>query len=166
MDKDSLIIVVMVILVTGAVLLRRWYLSIPKSYKVSETRTGDFTLTLTEHNPRFETAEIELLLQFRNEGSDEIVVLVEFLNKKRDFERFSLAALSIEDISISHSNQNKQFACSFEKRDLMRGIRLKGIDLYRFRFVMQVNNTTIIKSPEFAFSSKSMLFKPDTGRYN
>ncbi|MDP3462065.1 MAG: hypothetical protein Q8S18_04675 [Bacteroidales bacterium] len=166
MDKESLAIIVMVILVAGAVLVRRWYLNLPKTYKVSESQTGEFILTVTEHNPRFETATIELLLHYKNERSNEIEVLVEFLNSKREFERFSLAELSIEDIDISHSSQNKQFSCSFEKRDLMRGIRLKEIELYRFRFVMQVNKTTIIKSPEFAFSSKSMLFRPDTGRYN
>jgi hypothetical protein len=53
-----------------------------------------------------------------------------------------------------------------EKRSLLQLIRNEEIRLYRFRFFVKIDDQQLIKSPEFAFSSKFLIFKPDTGKFN
>lgn len=166
MDQGTIIILTISVLAGGAILFRRWYLSQARSYKVSEQWHNTYRITITEHNPRHETAVIEIGLSPSETSFSADRFLVEFISKKRELNRKTLPELGIEDVDISYNAHNKLLKCTFEKRDLMRGIRLNDINLYRFRFVVLLTNTSIFKSPEFAFSSKSMLFRPDTGKYN
>jgi len=166
MDQETILILIMSILVGGALLFRKWYLSQPRSYKVSEQWHNTYRITITEHNPRHETAVIEIGLSPSETSLSADRFLVEFISKKRELNRKTLPELGIEDVDISYNAHNKILKCKFEKRDLMRGIRQHEIKLNRFRFVVLLTNTSIFKSPEFAFSSKSMLFRPDTGKYN
>lgn len=153
------------LLIIAGVLFRKWYLAKPRVYKVSETTAAKTTLTVIEHNPRFETASIELSLHGKG-VSEKQTIGVEFLNKNGEFDRKNLAELEIDDIVSSFDAEKMLSSIAFEKRDLMRGIRQLNIQLYRFRFVVVDENKAIVKSPVFAFSSKYMLFRPDSGRYN
>jgi hypothetical protein len=166
MDTDLIAALVLSLLAGGGIIFRRWYLRQPRSYKVSEMLSGNKKMTVFEHNPRFETATIELLLTDKQQISERIQVAVEFIDKKNEFVRLSLDELGIDEITIKKSYNKTVFSCTFEKRDLMRGVRAKEISLFRFRFVFMVDSMPVIKSGIFAFSSKYMLFKPDTGRYN
>jgi hypothetical protein len=166
MDNDLIAVVVLGLLAGGGILFRRWYLQQPRTYKVSEQVSGVRKLTITEHNPRFETATIEVGLYDKVSLTKEIQTSIEFIDKKNEFVRFSLDDLGIDEVQLKLSDDNKNFSCTFEKRDLMRGIRTKGISFNRFRFVLMTDSLPFLKSHVFAFSTKYMLFRPDSGRYN
>lgn len=166
MDQDTIFLLVIGALGGAAILFRKWYLAQPRSYKVSEQWHNAIRMVVTEHNPRKETAVIEIELSPVTSVPEVDCFMVEFISKKRELERKTLTELGITEISISYDGKNKSVTCTFEKRDLMRGIRSFDIKLYRFRFVVGVTKVSLNKSPEFAFSSKSMLFRPDTGKYN
>lgn len=166
MDKNSIVFLVLAALVGAVLLFRRWYLRFPRSYKVSEQLSGDKSLTVTEHNPRFETATIELSVKSMTALSAMPETAVEFIDIKGEFKRFSLEELEITDVSNTISEDRKRYSCTFEKRDLMRGIRNKEIKLNSFRFVALIGQKALIKSHIFAFSTKYMLFRPDSGKYN
>jgi hypothetical protein len=166
MDNDLIAVVVLGLLAGGGIVFRRWYLRQPRTYKVSEQVSGTRKLTITEHNPRFETATIEVGLFDKVLLKEDIQTAIEFIDKKNEFVRYSLEDLGIDEIELKRSDDNKSFSCTFEKRDLMRGIRAKGISLYRFRFVLLTDSMPFLKSHVFAFSTKYMLFRPDSGRYN
>lgn len=165
MDQQSLMLLTGILLVAAGVLFRRWYLSKPRLYEVAETSAGKLLLKVTERNPRFETASIELKISGKD-VTDALLAGIEFIDKKGGFERKSLAELEIDDIQMVYEAENKYLTIEFEKRDLMRGIRQLNIQLHRFRFVINLHDKPLIKSPVFAFSSKYMLFRPDSGRYN
>ncbi|PKP51193.1 MAG: hypothetical protein CVT92_13390 [Bacteroidetes bacterium HGW-Bacteroidetes-1] len=166
MDKNSIVFLVLAALAGAALLFRRWYLRFPRSYIVSEQISGDKSLTVTEHNPRFETATIELSVKNLTAFSFMPETAVEFIDTKGEFTRFSLEALEITDVSNTISEDLKHFKCTFEKRDLMRGIRNREIKLNSFRFVALSGQKALIKSHVIAFSTKYMLFRPDSGKYN
>lgn len=152
-------------LIGGAIWFRQWYHSQPRTYKVSEQVSGGRLLTVTELNPRWETAAIELKLISRD-PIDGIKAWVEFVSPRSETLKLSLEELGIDEVVVSYTEDQKQCSISFEKRDLMRGIRQHEIKPHRFRFVISDNEGFICKSHIFGFSSKYMLFRPDTGRYN
>ncbi|MBK9290173.1 MAG: hypothetical protein IPM52_00835 [Bacteroidetes bacterium] len=165
MTQEQFSIIFLSILIGGAIWFRRWYHAQPRHYKVSEQVSGGKLLTVTELNPRWETAAIELRLRSR-EPLDAIEAFVEFIPTKGEAFKLSLQELGIDDIRLDRNETGNQFILTFEKRDLMRGIRQREIQPYRFRFVVGTEGSAPIKSHIFGFSSKYMLFRPDTGRYN
>ena len=122
-------------------------------------------LAVTEINPRWETASIELDIKGR-EPLGEFEAFVEFIPLRGETTRLSLVDLGIDDILVNRSDDGRQCSIVFEKRDLMRGIRHREVKPYHFRFVVVEDHSFVIKSHLFGFSSKYMLFRPDTGRYN
>jgi len=166
MDQDTILLLVIGALGGAAILFRRWYRAQPRSYKVSEQWHNAVRMVVTEHNPRKEGAVIEIELSPINEKLDTDHFMVEFISRKRELERKTLSELGIEEVIISYDGKSNSVTCAFEKRDLIRGIRSLDIKLHRFRFLVRVSKVSVKKSPEFAFSSKSMLFRPDTGKYN
>ena len=165
MSQDSIAFIALAILGITAFAFRKWYLNRPKSYVVSKQLSAGRQFIIMEHNPRFETAAIGMIVKSNNELKQAPEAFVEFLNKSNKTIRMSIKELSIHDIETKTSPDNKNFELRFEKRDLMRGIRNADIQLYRFRFVVKLDRSTLIKSHIFEFSRKYMLLRPDIGKY-
>ncbi len=165
MTEEQISILFLAIVAGGALWFRQWYRSQPRTYKVSEQISGGRMLAVTELNPRWETAAIELKINSR-EPLGKLEAFVEFIPVRGESSRLSITELGIDDVVVSCSADLKQYSITFEKRDLMRGIRHNNIKPYRFRFVAGDGESFLIKSHVFGFSSKYMLFRPDTGRYN
>lgn len=166
MSQDILILFAIAALAIPAYLFRKWYLSLSKSYKVSEQYLAGKKLSITEHNPRKDTATLELKITSNQVFDQPDEVFVEFVNAKNERSRHSLHDLEIMDIETHFSPDKKSYSYIFEKRDLMRGIRNANISLYRFRFAIALDANTFMKSHIFGFSSRYMLFRPDIGKFN
>lgn len=166
MSQDILILLAIAMLAIPAYLFRKWYLSLSKSYKVSEQYLAGKKLTITEHNPRKDTATLELKITSNQVFDQPDGVFVEFINARNERLRYTLHDLEIIDIETHISPDKKSCIYIFEKRDLMRGIRNANISLYRFRFAIALDKSTFIKSHIFGFSSRYMLFRPDIGKFN
>jgi hypothetical protein len=165
MTEEQISILFLAFVAGGALWFRHWYRSQPRTYKVSEQISGGRMLTVFELNPRWETASIELKISSR-EPMGKIEAYVEFIPARGQAKRLSIGELGIDDVTEWYSDDSKQCSIRFEKRDLMRGIRQHEIKPDRFRFAAGDGETFLIKSHLFGFSSKYMLFRPDTGRYN
>lgn len=165
MTQEQFSILFFALLIGGALWFRHWYRSKPRTYKVSEQVSGGRLLAVTEINPRWETAAIELKMTSRD-AIGNLQAFVEFIPARGEVLRLSLEELEIDDVIVQIGENSRQCSITFEKRDLMRGIRLREIKPYRFRFVITDQDGFVIKSHVFGFSSKYMLFRPDTGRYN
>lgn len=166
MNNEIIALIATAILIGSGLLFRRWYLSLPRTYKVSEQWWGTYGLSVIEHNPRFETATIEIICESKTPMAAVDDTGAEFISKKRDFTRISLSDMGIDEVAINATADNCSVSFMFEKRDFMRGIRNKEIKFFRFRFFVKLQTGTVLKSPDFAFSSKHMLFRPDSGKYN
>lgn len=166
MSQDILILLAIAVLAVSAYLFRKWYLSLSKSYKVSEQYLAGKKLTITEHNPRKDTATLELKITSNKAFDEPSGVFIEFIDSKNERLKYALHELEINDVENHFSSDKKTCTYIFEKRDLMRGIRNANISLFRFRFTIALDANTLIKSHIFGFSSRYMLFRPDIGKFN
>lgn len=165
MTEEQFGLIFFALVIGGAYWFRQWYHAQPRRYKVSEQLSGGKILIVTELNPRWESAAIELTVKSKYPLA-ELAAFIEFISPKGEAQKLSLNDLGIEEVSVEKHDDRKLQHIRFEKRDLMRGIRQCNIQPFRFRFVVIDADGQIIKSHLFGFSTKYMLFRPDTGRYN
>lgn len=164
MSQDTILIIVAGILLGAGILFRRWYLSLAKTYKVSEQYSAGRKLTVTEIDARHENAQIELNIQATQAIAESPQVFVEFISKKKEIQKFGTTELEINSISGEFLNDNKECTIRFLKKELYLAIRRHEIDLFRFRFVVDFGNNQLIKSHIFAISSRNMLYRPEIGK--
>ncbi|MBG0782516.1 MAG: hypothetical protein H0S84_09635 [Bacteroidales bacterium] len=167
MTADQLGFLILLVIFATGFAFRRWYIRQPKSYKISDQHINGWQLLIFDHNPRTEGSTIELYCK-SNTGlsARDFEFGLELIQKKRELRKLFFDPLS--DLKFEQKILPDQSGARFfiEKRSLLQLIRNEEIRLYRFRFFVKIDDQQLIKSPEFAFSSKFLIFKPDTGKFN
>lgn len=164
MDTDQIGIVVLVSLFILGFVLRNWYKDRSKKFLISKQVIGGGILKITEHNPEKPGSLIEINLS--NIQYDQVAFGIETISKKRILTKYYFSDMSLESSELVMSP--KELTCSYlaNKKNLVSALNDLGVKLYRFRFFAEVAPQKIFKSPELSFSSKGLLYKPDTGNYN
>ena len=167
MTADQIGILILVILFGVGVAFRRWYKKQSRSYKISNSVANGYTLTIFDHNPRAEGATLELKCTAPPEGKlIESSFGIEIIRKKRELYKIYFAEHTEIRSGIKLADDQKMIQLLIEKKSLLDIIRKEEIKLNRFRFFIDLGNGSFIKSPEFAFSSRFLIYKADTGKYN
>jgi hypothetical protein len=167
MTADQIGILILLILFATGFAFRRWYIRQPKTYKISDQHISGWQLLIFDHNPRADGSTIELNCKSNNGSSAaEYKFGMELIQKKRELRKLFFDPAS--DLKFEQKSLSDQSGARFfiEKRSLLQLIRNEEIKLNRFRFFVKIGDQQLIKSPEFAFSSKFLIFKPDTGKFN
>ncbi|MDA3943830.1 MAG: hypothetical protein PF694_09880 [Bacteroidetes bacterium] len=167
MTADQIGIVVLVVLFAAGYGFRRWYKNQARSYKISENLFNGYTLTIYDHNPRADGATLEIKCEAPLHGDLQGCDFgIELIKKKR--ERFKMLFKDYDDMRfvVKITDDKKLAQGLLEKKSLLHVIRNEGLQLNRFRFYVQTKNGSLMKSPEFAFSTRFLIYRPDTGKYN
>ncbi len=167
MTADQLGTLILVVLFATGYGFRRWYIRQPKTYKISDQHVNGWQLLIFDHNPRADGSTIELNCK-SNKGMQAVDFEfgIELIQKKRELTK--LFFNPEDELKFQQKNLPDKSGSRFfiEKRSLLQLIRNEEIKLNRFRFFVKIGDHQFIKSPEFAFSSKFLIFKPDTGKFN
>lgn len=167
MTADQIGILILVVLFGVGYAFRSWYKKQARTYKISNSLANGYTLTIFDHNPRAESATLELKCTAPAEGSlSESKFGIEIIRKKRELYKIYFAEHAEIRAAYKLADDQRQVQLLIEKKSLLDLIRKEEIKLNRFRFFIELNNSTFIKSPEFAFSSRFLIYKVDTGKYN
>lgn len=164
MNQENIILIVITILVVIAVVIRRWYIKLPRSYAVSEQFSSGHKLTVIEHNPKDETALIELCLRYSQLMPQPPTLFFEFIGRKKESLRVKAEDLDAIDIETHNNTDTKEIRFLFKKRELLVGMTNKQIPTYRIRFVIAIEPHKLIKSHTLEFNSKLLLFQPEIGK--
>ncbi len=164
MDTDQIGIVVLVSLFILGFALRNWYKDRSKKFLISRQVIGGSVLKITEHNPEKPDSIIEINLS--NIQFDQVAFGIETISKKRILTKYYFHDMNLGDSELVMSHKEMTCAYLAHKKKLVYALNDLGIQLYRFRFFAEVAPQKILKSPELSFSSKGLLYKPDTGNYN
>ncbi|HOI32499.1 MAG: hypothetical protein PHG67_04100 [Bacteroidales bacterium] len=167
MSADQLGLIALVILFASAYAFRKWYKNRPKTYKISEQFVGGWQFIIFDHNPRTEGSVIELRCVSINASEHKDFVFgMELIQKKRELHKLYLNAYPELRFEQKPLTDQKGVRFFVEKASLLHIIRNEELTLGRFRFFVKIGELQLIKSPEFSLSSKFLIFKPDTGKYN
>ncbi len=167
MTADQIGIIILVVLFVVGYAFRSWYKKQARSYKISTSPANGYILTIFDHNPRAEGATLELKCTAPVDGTlSESSFGIEIIRKKRELYKIFFADHTEMRAGIKLSEDQKTIQLLIEKKSLLDIIRKEEIKLNRFRFFIELGNNSFIKSPEFAFSSRFLIYKADTGKYN
>lgn len=164
MDTDQIGIVVLVGLFILGYALRHWYKDRAKKFLISKQVIGGSVLKIIEHNPEKPTSYIEINLALANH--QKLSFGIETISKKRELTKYYFDDMALENSHLVADSNEKGHAYLVHKKSLVFKLNELGLKLYRFRFFVEVAPQKVFKSPELSFSSKGLLFKPDTGNYN
>lgn len=167
MSADQLGIIVLVVLFATAYAFRKWYKNRPKTYKISEQFVGGWQFIIFDHNPRTEGSIIELECRSSHVSeSANYVFGMELIQKKRALRKLFFNAYPDLRIELKPLPDQSGMRFFIEKSSILHIIRKEELTLGRFRFFVEIDALQLIKSPEFSLSSKFLIFKTDTGKYN
>lgn len=166
MDQQNIIILAFGFLIGLGFLFRRWYVRLPKSYKVSEQISGAYSLSITDLNPRTDEASLKLFLTAHHGFEAAPHVAVELIKKDSEFERFTFQELGVEESFVPVQGKENALEFTFEKRDFLHPIRDRGLKVGRFRFTIIAGEKVLIKSYVFQLSQKFMLIIVGRGKRN
>lgn len=164
MSTDQIGIVVLVVLFAIGFALRGWYKDRAKKYLISQQFIGGSVLSVVEHNPEKPFSLIEISLT--NVSLDKLAFGIETISKKRALQKFYFNDLELEKSQLTFDELHQTSAFFAHKKSLVTSLNNQNIKLFRFRFFVEAAPQKVFKSPELAFSTKGLLFKPDTGSYN
>lgn len=166
MDQDTLFILFMLVVGGLAMMFRNWYKNRPKRYLISLQHINGMQFKVVELDPRTTHGSILILA----EGLADVGVIKEFgiekIDKKRELEVIPLSDGIIKTFVPDDHAHSVGLVAAFYKQDFFDLLHDKAIKKARFRFYIVLPNGQKLKSHELAFSSKNLLFKPDTGKYN
>ena len=167
MTADQIGILVLVLLFVAGYAFRKWFISQPKTYKISEQYISNRKLIIYDHNPRSEHSTIEIACQINEHNNlNALSFGIELIQKKRDLLKIEFNSYPELEFEQRFSDNQSFVRFFIEKRSLLEIIRNEEFKLYRFRFFVKTDELNYIKSPEFTFSSKFLIIKPDTGKFN
>jgi len=167
MTADQIGILILVLLFSVGYAFRSWYKKQARSYNISNSVVNGFTLSIFDHNPRSEGATLELKCvapEGGNLGGSSFGI--EIIKKKRELYKIPFTNHPEMNFAVKLADDNKMIQGIIEKKSLLDIIRKEEIKLNRFRFYVELNTGSFIKSPEFTFSSRFLIYKVDTGKYN
>jgi len=167
MTADQIGIIILVLLFVVGYAFRSWYKKQARSYRISDSVANGYTLTIFDHNPRAEGATLELRCTAPIDGKlNGSSFGIEIIRKKRELYKIFFTDHPEMRAGLKLADDNKMIQLLIEKKSLLDIIRKEEIKLNRFRFFIDLGNHSYIKSPEFTFSSRFLIYKVDTGKYN
>ncbi|MBS4058503.1 MAG: hypothetical protein KKD74_11475 [Bacteroidetes bacterium] len=166
MDQDTLFILFMLVVGGLAMMFRNWYTNRPKHYLISVQLINGMQFKVIELDPRTKHGSILIAV----DGCADIKLIGEFgiekIDHKRNITVFPLSGGIIKTIVPENPVHQKGLIAAFYKQDFFDLLHDAAIKKARFRFYALLPNGQKLKSHELSFSSKNLLFKPDTGKYN
>jgi len=164
MTVDQIAIIVLVLLFAIGLSLRNWFKNRQKKLLISRQYLAGKILSVIEHNPEKPEALIEISLKGQKLSSERFGI--EFISRKRDLVQYYFHGLELINKADDKNSEDNQSVFLLDKKSFLFAIKNLEIKLYRFRFFIKLEENSLLKTPELAFSSKTLLFKPDTGKYN